>query len=693
MSASEPPAGASAGSTLPRSIDSFLETKLHWPRVRDGWVERQRLVDLFDQATRRPVALIAAPAGYGKTTLTAQWLANGRGSRAAAWVSLDAADNDPQHLWSHVGIALERAGCALDADVAGYMSGNSGDLVAGILPRLVHALAAVDDIVLILDDFHFLQSAACREQVEFLIEHLPESAHLVIVSRADPGLRLGRLRASGRLAEIRAEQLRFTREEATEVLLAERVTVSTTSVEQLMGRTEGWPAGVYLAGLSLTGREDADEVVRQSSGTDRFVTAYFLEEVISQGTERTRDFILTMSILDRFCAPLCDAMAGTTGSAEILDDLERRNLFVVPLDDERRWFRFHHLFGLAARSELESLHPERLAELHQRAATWYRDNGYVAEALTHLRAAGHRAGCRLIAANWLQFVDAGRAPTVLSWLQALGRNPDGVDPVEEVTKAWIAAIFGDEAGLARHIQLLEPFADHGPLPDGSRSIESALALIEGLFGYGGPVAMRAGAQRAAELETDGLSPFYCIAQFSVGHAAFVAGELNLATEFLDRAARSEAGPAIGRVQALSVQSLAEGELGHLDRSRELAERALGMVEDRAPCHAAGVHRVRGHGSGAGQLRQGERRTGDPRARLGAAPPPLGRAVGLDPAPDGDGQGRRPRPRRSRWPRSCSGTCRHGCRGSRTAWPRCGPGRPRSRPTCVGSSPPVRARRS
>ena len=164
------------------------------------------------------MALIAAPAGYGKTTLAAQWLATGRGGRAAAWVSVDAADNDPGRLWTHVATALERAGCALAPDVAGFMAANSGDLIAGLLPRLVNAMASMDeDIVLILDDFHYLQSAACREQVEFLIENLPEQAHLVIVSRADPGLRLGRLRASGLLAEIRAEQLSFDSDEAASV--------------------------------------------------------------------------------------------------------------------------------------------------------------------------------------------------------------------------------------------------------------------------------------------------------------------------------------------------------------------------------------------------------------------------------------------------------------------------------------------
>ncbi len=572
MSASEPRG----------TVDSFLEAKLHWPRVREGWVDRQRLLDLFDQATRRPVALIAAPAGYGKTTLTAQWLATGRGGRAAAWVSVDAADNDPGRLWTHVAAALERAGCALAPDVAGFMAANSGDLIAGLLPRLVNAMASMDeDVVLILDDFHYLQAAACREQVEFLIENLPEQAHLVIVSRADPGLRLGRLRASGLLAEIRAEQLSFDSDEAATLLGAEQVKLSAPGLAHLMGQTEGWPAGVYLAGLSLSGRPDADELVYSRGVNKRFITSYFAEEVLSQDSDQLREFILTMSILDRFCAPLCDAVGDTTGSAQVLDDLERRNQFLVPLDGEGRWFRFHHLFAAVARSELEALHGDRIPHLHERAAQWHRTNGDIAEAISHLRAAGRRGeAAKLIQANWLTFVDAGRAPTVLSWLQSLGKPPDHADPAEEVTAAWMAALFGDEAGLAGHMQSLDGLGEHGPLPDGSRSVESALALIRGLFGYGGPIDMRAAGARAVELETDGLSPFYAIAHFNLGHAAYVGGELNLATEMLDLAALSEAAPAIIRVVALGAQSLAEDELGRTDRSLELAERAMDTVDTR-----------------------------------------------------------------------------------------------------------------
>lgn len=580
-------AGANIAEVPPhRAVDSFLEAKLHWPRVREGWVHRQRLLDLFDEATRRSVALVAAPAGYGKTTLSAQWLATRRRDRLAAWVSLDAADNDPGRLWTHVATALERTLSSATPDVGEVMPGDSGDLVAGVLPRVVNALAgAPEDVVLILDDFHYLQSATCREQVEFLIENLPEQAHLVINSRSDPGLRLGRLRASGMLGEIRAEQLSFTTDEAAALLRAEDVQISDHGLANLVGRTEGWPAGLYLASLSLSGRPDADELVLNTSGNDRFVTSYFTEEVLSQDSKQVRDFIMTMSLLDRFCAPLCDAVAGDTGSAELLDQLEKRNLFLVPLDGEGRWFRFHHLFAAVARSELETGHADRVPLVHSRAAQWFRANGHIDEAISHLRAAGLRhEAAELIQANWLAFVDAGRAPTVHAWLLSLGRNPAEFDPAEAVMAAWMAAFFGDEAGLAGHIRSLEGYADHGPLPDGSRSVESALSVIAGMFGYGGPLVMRQASERAVLLESDGRSPFYAMAHLGLGHSAFVNGELNLATETLAKATLCAASPAIVKVLALAVQSLAEDELGRPDRSRELAERAMETVES-ANLHA------------------------------------------------------------------------------------------------------------
>jgi len=276
----------------PPSVDSFLEAKLNPPPSRDNWVKRDRLVEAMDRATPHPVTLVAAPAGYGKTTMVAQWL-SGQDRPPTAWVSLDAGDNDPDRLWTHVAAALERAGCALPATESGRVLGtDQSEAPRSALSAIVSALAAVpDDIVLVLDDFHFIQQPACHQQVEFLIARLPAQAHLVIVTRSDPGLRLGRLRASSDLAELRAADLSFTAREATELLARSDVQLSSKTLSQLMERTEGWPAGLYLAALSLVGRADPDDFVQSFSGGNRFIGDYLTEEVLNRHTARVRDFI------------------------------------------------------------------------------------------------------------------------------------------------------------------------------------------------------------------------------------------------------------------------------------------------------------------------------------------------------------------------------------------------------------------
>jgi LuxR family maltose regulon positive regulatory protein len=559
-----------------RSVDSFLEAKLHHPPVRDNWVARPRLLDQLELATQRPIALIAAPAGYGKTTLVAQWLARNRQQSRAAWISLDSGDNDPGRLWTHVSAALERVGCVVSNDTVHV----GADVMAGVLPRIVNALTSMpDDVVILLDDFHFVHEPACHSQVELLLEHLPAQAHLVIITRADPGLRLGRIRASGRLAEIRADDLRFNVEEAHALLAVEHVRLSNDALSLLVQRTEGWPAGIYLACLSLAGRADPDGFVRQFTGDDRFVGEYLTEEVLSRQTDLVRRFITTVSILDRFSAPLCDFVRQTGGSAAILHDLERNNLFLVPLDEQRHWYRFHHFAAAVARAELEEERPDLVPELHARAARWFRDHGHIDEAIKHALAGGVSAEAALLMqANWLTYVDAGRAMTVRGWLDALGPPSITADPASGVVEAWMAALFGDETSLADHLQALSELQDYGPLPDGSRSVESAIAMIQGLFGYGGPVEMLAGAQRAVEIETDGHSPFYAIANLSRGHLAYVAGDLDLAASLLEKASFNDAAPAITRVLGLSALSLVEAERGRSRRSGELARASMGAVD-------------------------------------------------------------------------------------------------------------------
>lgn len=573
------PSGSQREPALPR-VDAFLEAKLHPPGVRAKWVRRERLLLTLEQSVMGcPLTLIAAPAGYGKTTVVAQWIGQLAG-RPVAWVAIDAADNDPVRFWTHVVTALERAGCSFDGGAAGLVATHRDNITEGLLPGIVNALSdAPSRVLLALDDYHFIRSGACHEQVNFLVEHLPPPASVLILTRADPALRLGRLRAAGQLAEIRADLLSFDSEEAKALLAADGVRLSEVALSELMQRTEGWPAGLYLTAMSLTGREDPDAFVHEFSGDNRYIGDYLVEEVLTRQSDDVRTFILESSIFERFSAPLCEFVLHMSRAGQIVHDLERSNLFLVRLDTSGRWFRFHHLFAAVARSELEAEDPARVKRLHARAADWFRDHGFVDEAVGHAIAAGSPGrASRLVQANWIRYVDAGRAATVDGWLRAL-RTPElEADPAALVTAAWMALVRGDEASLNGLLSALAHIEDNGPLPDGTRSVESAVALIQGMSGYGGPVRMAAAVQRANELETDTRSPWFGFAKVIRGHERYVAGDLEASMAVLPKAAYNENSFAMVRQFALAIMAMIARERGEQAKSRRYAAEALDVVE-------------------------------------------------------------------------------------------------------------------
>ena len=512
-----------------------------------------------------------------------QWLASGSRPATVAWVSLDTADNDPVRLWSHIATALNRAGCTIARDVARFISAGAGDLTTSVLPRIIEAFASrFTHITLVIDDFQLVRSAECSAQFDFLIEHLPVKAHLVLITRSDPGLRLGRLRVAGKLSEIRADDLAFNMAEASS-LLSDGVRLSSDVVSELIDRTEGWPAGLYLARLSLAGRANPTEFVRHFTGNNRFIAEYLTDEVLSRQTDEVRNFILDMSVVDRFSAPLADRVTGSHRSASLLRELEHSNLFLIPLDAEERWFRFHHLFGAVARSALEAEQPARLPELHQRAADWLSENGYVDESVQHALSAGAAdQAATLVQANWLRYFDAGLATTVRGWLHALEASTADQSPATTVTAAWMAALSGDREQLRQRLAELGSTQDGGPLPDGTKSAESAAALIRGLFGFGGPLDMLAAARLAVALEeSDGNTPSFAVAKAALGHAAYVAGDLNTAMRALARAAYSDAAPAMIKILALGTLSLTYAESGNQERAQRLAQEAVEVVETRS----------------------------------------------------------------------------------------------------------------
>jgi LuxR family maltose regulon positive regulatory protein len=336
------------------------------------------------------LTLVSAPAGFGKTTLLAEWLTvAAAGGRSVAWLSLDQRDNDPALFWTYLVAALN----------TGLPGGGAGGLSllqppqppneAGLVALLNDLDAISNDVVLVLDDYHVIDARDVQDAMAFLLEHLPPQVHLVIASRTDPPLPLARLRGRGELAEIRAADLRFTPSEAAEYLNEVMgLALTSADVAALEGRTEGWIAALQLAALSMQGREDTAAFIDGFAGDDRYIVDFLAEEVLQRQPEHVQHFLLQTSILDRLSGPLCDAVTGQDGGKAKLTALERGNLFLVPLDDRRRWYRYHQLFADVLHARLLDEQPDDVPELHRRASAWHEQNNEPSEAIRHALAAG-----------------------------------------------------------------------------------------------------------------------------------------------------------------------------------------------------------------------------------------------------------------------------------------------------------------
>ena len=352
----------------------LLATKLHVPRPRPGFVPRPRLAGALDEGLARRLILVCAPAGSGKTALLAGWARSG--NRPVAWLSLDAADNDPVRLWRHVVAALDRARPGIAERVGLLLGPPAPPSFEGLVTALINELAAwpgEDEVVLVLDDYHLIDAQPVHVSLGFLLEHLPPGLHLVLASRADPPLPLARLRAGGQLAELRAADLLFTAEEAAALLRESAgADLPATAVAALTARTEGWVAGLQLAALSLRGQADPAGFVAAFSGSHRYVLDYLAEEVLDRQHEELRTFLLETSLLERLSGGLCDAVTGRTDSQAMLERVEQAGLFLVPLDEVRGWWRYHHLFADLLRARLQQQRPGRVPALHRAAAACVR---------------------------------------------------------------------------------------------------------------------------------------------------------------------------------------------------------------------------------------------------------------------------------------------------------------------------------
>ena len=580
----ESPVPGAAGSVPQRaSAGPLIETKLHAPAVRKEWVQREELVGYLAGCATSRLLLVEAPAGFGKTTAVAQWRASMIEDRPFAWVSLDRGDDDPARLWSHVVGALQGACPEFGGgDTLRALRAQGPDVPGKVLPRLANELAALRArVVVVLDDYHMISEPSCHDQVGFLLSHLPAAVQLVLVTRAEPPLPLARLRAAGVMAEVRAPELRFTPAQAAALVrTVAAVELTEADLADLVERTEGWPAGVYLAALSLRGHSSPGAFVRQFNGDNRFIVDFLAEEVLSRQPAQIRQFLARTAVLDRFCAPLCEAVTGSANAAQILDVVERDNLFLVPLDDDRQWYRYHHLFAQVLRSQLARTEPAIVPTLHQRASAWHRQSGSAEEAIDHALAARDvTAAVNLIACHWPAYMDIGRVSTVHGWMRWLGDDQIGADPVAAHCAAWCAVISGDPDSLRRWLPVLES-ADHdGPLPDGIRSLKSSAAMLRGCFGFDGIDSMRDSANAAAELESDPQSPWYALARTALGSALYLSGELDAVAAPLAEALASDASIPAARVAALSLLAVVRAEQGQAQQAQELARTAGQLVAD------------------------------------------------------------------------------------------------------------------
>jgi LuxR family transcriptional regulator, maltose regulon positive regulatory protein len=560
----------------------LIETKLHAPAVRKDWVERPELIRYLADAEVKLI-LVAAPPGFGKTTLVAQWCASAVHHKKFAWVSLDRADNDPSRLWWELAASLHLACPAFDRDqILPMLRGHAADLGETMIPVLVNELASLPErVVLVLDDYHLIKRRACHEQMALLLGHLPPTAQVVIITRADPPLPLARMRVVGEMVEIRARELRFDSRQAAELISAvAAVELTDRDVADLVERTEGWPAGLYLAALSLRGQPSPAAFVRHFTGDNRFIVDFLVEDVLSQQPSEIREFLTRTSILGRFCAPLGEAVTGSADAAAIIDTLERENLFVVPLDENRQWFRYHHLFAQVLRGQLASTEPDLVPALHARASAWHRTSGSTNDAITHALAAGDVDGATdLIARHYYVYINSGQVATVRRWLGLLGDDRIAANPLAAHCAAWTAALSGDHRVVRLYLPLIEAAGDAGPLPDGMRSFASSAAILQATFGFDGLGPMREAGLRAVALETDPESRWYSAAQTGLSGALYWAGEFGPATAHAQAARLNPAALAMLRLAATTVMTMLSVEAGQLSRAEELAREARELVTD------------------------------------------------------------------------------------------------------------------
>jgi LuxR family transcriptional regulator, maltose regulon positive regulatory protein len=508
----------------------LLEAKLRPPQVRDGTVPRGALIRLVEGCSgSMPIVFLSAGAGWGKTTLLAQWAC--RSQLAFAWVTLDEKDNDPIVLLTYVAAALDRIS-PLDPAVFDALASPGVSVEGTVVPRLGAALATIDEaVVLVLDDLHVLHDRQCLDALAALARHVPAGSQLALSARGDPGLPMGVLRARGLALQIGPDDLRMDAAEAGQVLGAAGVELPRFELGKLVEHTEGWCAGLYLAALAIRARGATAGSAATFAGSDRLVADYLRSEVLTRLSADEIRFLTRTAVLERMSGPLCDAVLESGGSAEVLESLDRSNLFLVPLDRDRQWYRYHHLFRELLRAELERAEPDVMPRLLGRAADWCVANGQLEKAVGYAQGAGDVDRVAWLLERCIQPAhQSGRAATAERWLEWMDRR-GGLEgyPAVAVLGALVAAVQGRPGEAERWADAAERGSCEGALADGSPSIESWLALLRGLNCRRGVARMWVDAQLAVQTVARG-GQFRSTALVLLGFAQWLTGEVEQADD-------------------------------------------------------------------------------------------------------------------------------------------------------------------
>jgi LuxR family maltose regulon positive regulatory protein len=545
------------------------------------------LVETLTAGARRRLTLIDAPAGSGKTSLLIEWQASPADPRDFAWLSLDPADNDPVRFWDCVIAALNNVTPTMGAAAQAALHGPGASISEQALPLLINELATLEGgVVLVLDDYHVIENPQIHSDVEWLIERLPATSHLALATRSDPPLPLARLRARAEMTEIRAADLRFSPAEAKLLLNGTLgLDLEPADIELLAARTEGWVAGLQLAGLSLRGRTDSRTFIESFAGDDRQIVDYLGFEVLDHQPPATREFLMSSSVLERLSGPLCSAVTQHQDAAQVLDELHRANLFVVPLDSKGEWYRYHHLFADLLRHQLQQSEPELVPTLHRRAAAWYRAEGMIHEAIEHATVAGDFAlAVELITTHWYEFLQRGRVETVAGWIDALPPHSVAEEPDLCLTKAWIGINMGRLDQVDRWVATSEALVGSRAAQPKEPPLASGVASLRAIHRYmAGDVAGAVEAGRyALALERGGpASPWRPVGCPVLGLALHWHGEAEDALATLTQAVRiaNGGGNHLAAMHASGGLAAIRYERGDMADAAGFAAQALALAEE------------------------------------------------------------------------------------------------------------------